>query len=220
MRHLGMVEKLSVVAILCALLGMLVVFGRWPPRPEGEVHRTIGVNLAKQALALCGSTGQVLVISRDTETFPQPALDLLLGAFQKEIRHALGKPAPVRQLQVDPLRPVEVPPGDFYELIRRSQPGQVLVSLLGPPVLSQEQWDRARPLRAKIVAFCPGSTLDGADLRRFIDAGLLHAAIVSRPFSTDASEHPQRPPRTFDELYLKVMASDGMPPPTGPAPSL
>jgi hypothetical protein len=219
MFHLGMVEKLSVVGILCALLGMLAVFGHWPPRPNGGLHRTIGVNLAKQALALCGSTGQVLVITRDTETFRQPALDLLLDAFQKEIRHTLGKPAAVRRLQVDPLRPVEVPPGDFYELIRRSQPGEVLVSLLGSPLLSREQWDRVRPVRAKIVAFCPGSTLDGADLRRFFDTGLLHAAIVSRPFSTHASEHPQPQPRTFDELYLTMTASDPTPP-TGPAPSL
>lgn len=179
-----------------------------PPRVDRALHRSIGAALAKQTTALLGTGGTIVVITRDTEAFPQPALGILLDSFQKEVRRASAKITSIQRLQVDPLRPAEVPAGDFAELLRRAPDGTVIVSLLGPPLLSEDQWARLRPLKAKIVAFCPGNAADTLDLRSLFESGCLHAAVVGRSFSQAARNAASSPPQTFDELYLTVTASD------------
>jgi hypothetical protein len=111
-------------------------------------------------------------------------------------------------IQVDPLRPVAVPPGDFFELIRRSSAEHVLVSLLGPPLLTEEQRNRLGRVKPKIVAFCSGSVAENIHLRQLFDAGLLHAAIVNKPPSATAIGNHQSVPDTFDQLYLAVRAAN------------
>jgi hypothetical protein len=208
MHNFRFTEKLSLLVILGALTGAGVASGHWPPRPDSGLHKAIGLRLARQALDLCGATGQILVITRDTEAFPQPALELLLSSFQREVKRASGKPAALRRLQVDPLRPLEIPAGDFLELLRRGQAGQVLVSLLGPPLLSEEQWSQARPIKPKIVAFCPGSFVETMDLGRLFDSGFLHAAVVSRPVVAETTVNTGHSPRTLDQLYMTVTTLD------------
>jgi hypothetical protein len=201
-------EQVSVLVTAGALMLLLGMLGHVPPRPDRALHRAIGATLARQALSLAGSKGGILVIARDTEAFPQPALDLVLAAFQKEVRHGSSQAASVRRLQVDPLRPLEVPPGDFAELIRRAEPGRVLVSLLGPPLLSERDWALCRPIKPKIVAFCPGSFVETVDLGRLLDSGCLHAAIISRPLSSLTPPRAKARPSSFDELYLAITPSN------------
>ena len=106
----------------------------------------------------------------------------------------------VKPIQLDPLRPVEVPPGDFYETIRRAKPNHVIVSLLGPPVLEPEQRAKLGSVKPKIVAFCTGSLAEQVDLRELIRSGLVHAAIVNKQPAGGSGE-------TFDQLYA-VMEKD------------
>jgi hypothetical protein len=209
MRNSRVIESVSLVATVGAVLVMLMNAWPRPPLPDRGLHQAIGVTLAKQVLDLLGPGGQVIVITRDTETFPQPALDLLLASFQKELQRAGIKLAAIHSVQLDSLRPVEVPAGDFYERVRRAPAGQVIVSLLGPPLLSSEQLRTVGAIRAKIVAFCPGSTADSVDLEGLFNAGLLHAAVVSRPIaSPPPKESKPGHSASFDELYLKMTAPD------------
>jgi hypothetical protein len=111
-------------------------------------------------------------------------------------------------VQTDPLRPVDVPPGDFFELIRKSPSGHVIVSLLGPPVLTEEQRNKLGRVLPKVVALCSGSLAETVDLRQLFNAGLLHAAVISRPVSSFAAEKAQKSPQGFDQLYAIVNTAD------------
>jgi hypothetical protein len=207
MRKSRIIEGFSGAVILLSLLAMAATKIHLPPPVDRSLHRSIGAALAGQALALAQAGNPIVVITRDTETFRQPALDLSLNSFEKAVRHASGKIATIQRLQADPLRPVEVPAGDFFELIRRAPAGEVIVSLLGPPLLSEEQWRQLRPIKPRIVALCLGSIAENLDLRALFEAGYLHAAVISRPLPpSGGSTVRQRP--TFDDLYVRVTAAD------------
>ena len=208
-----------ILAVTCAMAAV----GLWyfwaqplPPRGSLSVAEAAGVALARQALDVSGAGSHVTLITRDTETFRQPALDALTAAFKGELRRGGGILDSVQRIQVDPLRPLEVPPGDFSEFIRKSRDGAVLVSLMGPPLLDGEQWQKLGRIKPKIVAFCPGALVETLDLRRFFEAGHLHAAVVSRPETLRSSVRSAAGPSAvastavedFDHLYLTVKSSE------------
>lgn len=183
-----------------ALAALVLSSREFRPPVDRKLHSEIGRVLAKEALSLLRPGGAITVITRDTEAFPQPALDILLKTFQHEVRRR-GE-INVQTLQLDPLRPVEVPPGDFYELIRRSTAERIIVSLLGPPVLSREQRNALGHVQPKIIAFCSGNLAETLDLSELFHAGLLHVALVNRRDSRGAEEAPSS--TTFDRLYTVV----------------
>ena len=115
------------------------------------------------------------------------------------------------ELQVDPLRPVQVPPGDFFELIRKASSGDVIVSLMGPPFLTEEQHVQLGAIKPRIVAFCSGNLADYIDLRVLFDQQLLHAAVVSRPNAPGSSSNPEKPQQSFEQLYAIVTATNPAP---------
>jgi hypothetical protein len=201
------IEILCIAVTLAALASIAVSAWPRPPRPNRTLHRAIGAALARQALALLSPGSKIVVITRDTDTFRQPALDLLLHSFNAEVRRGSASVAATQRLQLDALRPVEVPAGDFYEWIRRAPPGEVIVSLLGPPLLSEAQWRQLAPIKAKLVAFCPGNTARSVDLGRLFDAGFLNAAVVGRPVTTQTGGKGRGPDGAFAALYLEVTAA-------------
>ncbi len=199
------IDILAAVFILIALAAITLTVTPIPPAKHSSLHRSIGEALAKDAISLAGAGGQVRVIARDTGAFKQPATDILYETLQKELRKSLVKIAPPLLIQVDPLRPVSVGAGDFYEVLRKSQPGTVIVSLMGPPLLNEDQYTRLGTIKAKVVAFCPGSVADSVDFKALFEKGLLHAAIVSHPISKTASTATSATElTTFDQLYLRV----------------
>jgi len=60
----------------------------------------------------------------------------------------------IQALEVDPLRPVAVPAGDFFQWIKNSTKGSVIVSLMGPPMLNETQLEQLGEVKPAIVAFC------------------------------------------------------------------
>ena len=200
----------DIVASILTLTALAVTLWwvwRPPPPLDRKLHGAIGEALAKAALPLLGPTGQILLITRDTEAFPQPALDALLRGFKKELARSHISIASTQLLQTDPLRPVDVPSGDFFEMIRRAPAGHVIVSLLGPPLLTPEQRRRLGVIKPKIVAFCSGAQAESLDLRELSGGGLLHAAVVSR-ISLGSQAKPAVPPRSFAELYTTLSPAD------------
>lgn len=208
MRNAKVAGTIALLASAASLFIILAVV--WPMRPglNRSLHRAIGSAIAKQAIQLLGQGGNIALITRDTESFPQPALDVLLASFTKEAGRAGAKIVSIQRMQVDPLRPVEVPPGDFFEVLRKASAGTVVVSLLGPPMLAEDQWARLRPLKAKVVAFCPGTLVETVDLRRLFENGCLHAAVVSRRLSTSESKDQHPVQQEFEALYAIVSSSD------------
>jgi len=197
-----------------ALGVILVGAGPWIPwglpAVDRGLHRSVGSTLGKQALSLVGSGGRVLILTRDTETFAQPALDATVSALRQELDRGGVTAVSELKLQVDPLRPAEVPSGDFFDQIRKAKEGDVIVSLLGPPFLDEEQWKRLGKIKPKMVALCSGNLVRTVDLRRFFEAGHLHAGVVSHPASFGGGQDGTKTvvPASFDQLYLAVGAGN------------
>ncbi|MCI0534915.1 MAG: hypothetical protein L0Z50_06785 [Verrucomicrobiales bacterium] len=207
MRNRRSTELIALASAVVASVTFFLASCEFLPRLDRKLHAAIGKALAKEAIALLGNGGQLTLITRDTEEFPQPALDVLLASFRREVRRTDAKITATHLVQADPLRPVDVPPGDFYELIRRASAQHVIVSLLGPPLLTGEQRNKLGQAKPKIVAFCSGSLTETVDLRQLFSAGLLHAAVINRPASSFAASQQSISPG-FDQLYRVVKAED------------
>ena len=207
MRNRKSTEIAAVLTTCVALAVIILSLCEFAPRFDRTLHAAIGTALAKEAVGLVGPGGQIKVIARDTKAFPQPALDLLLESFTREVRRAGATMVATQAIQTDPLRRVEIPSGDFFELLRRSTAEQVIVSLLGPPLLSEEQRKQLGRVKPKVVAFCSGELGEQLELRPLFDAGLLHAAVVSRRVSPVALGTAHKTSCTFDQLYQTVNAA-------------
>jgi hypothetical protein len=171
-----------------ALGALMASTTNWPPRLDHEPHEAAGRILAQEALRRRGPGGRLTVITRDASDFKQPAPDILFASFKRAVGRAGATVAAVHALEVDPLRLIEVPSGDFMELIGKAPSGSVIVSLMGPPLLTSEQRLELGQIRPKIVAFCPGSQPAQIDLRQVFAQGVLDVAIVNRPHSPAAAE--------------------------------
>jgi len=181
MRDNKFIQGAAAVITLGALGAVaLTLTAGFPPHVNPEPHEAAGWAMAKETLSLLQPGSQVVVITRDTSAFENPAADLQLAGFQKQLRQAKATSSRIEALQVDPLRPVEVPPGDFLEWIRNAPEGSVIVSFMGPPLLSQAQRAQLKEIKPRIVAFCSGSLPNRINLRTLFEQGVLHAAVVSR----------------------------------------
>ncbi len=193
----SIVTAVSLFAIWLSLRGLPLHF-------SSEPHRTIGRIMAQKAASLLGSGGEIIVFARDTLTFPQPAADSQLASFTRELKNSNLHIASLKRLQLDPLRQMELPSGDLFELMKRANPASVIVSFMGPPFLTREQLARLGPIHCKMVAFCPGEIYNQADLRGLFQTGLLHGAIIGRPQSKSIPVREQGTAATFENLYLDI----------------
>lgn len=200
MRNRRSIDALAVTICLGSMVvAALAVWSR-PPTTDSRVYSQVGKTLAQQALAVLPGGGRIVIIARDLQVYQQPAMEIAL----KEFRNAVGRTAEIDThfVQVDPLRPVEVPPGDFYEAIRRAKANDVIVSFLGPPILEPEQQEKLTGNKRKIVALCTGNMAEQADLGDLARRGLLHAAIVNRRLDGNTSKSATA--LSFDQLYQVV----------------
>jgi hypothetical protein len=166
------------------------------PSFDATPHQATGLVIAQQTLAVLKPGGQISIIARDTRAFKNPASDVQLATFRKTVRDAGAVIRTTRLLQIDPLRPVLVPATDFFELIRNSPPGSVIVSFMGPPLLTDAQCAQLGETKPSIVAFCSGSIPDLVDLRALFEQGLLQAAVIAKRTSPPPSAGGLR--KSFD----------------------
>lgn len=202
MRNHPAINAVAILAIAGSALGTWLGTTPRLSQPDARLQTELGRTLAQQAIKLGSPIGKIVLVLRDTEAFPSPATDTAWLGFRNELQHS-GRPEPVLQrMQNDPLRPLQVPGGDFAELIRKGAPGDVIVSFMGPPNLTPEKRAMLGPVQAKVIAFCPGSIPEQVDLRQLADAGLLHAAILNRPASGNGAMGSKPRPDSFDDLYV------------------
>ncbi len=177
-------KVISIAAALVTVgscLGLVYgLTGGFGPHLDARSHRAVGQVLAAQTLNLLKPGGLVTVITRDTTTFANPASDVLLDSFRKQLAKAGVKIDSMQRIQIDPLRPLAVPAGDFFQWIKNSAKGSVIVSFMGPPALSETQSAQLGEVKPAIVAFCPGAVRELVDLRSLFARGLLQAAVVSK----------------------------------------
>ncbi len=210
-------RSLEFTAGLCAFGTAIVAYVAvtdFPPSYDRNFHRSVGHALARETLRHWKPGGAITAIVRDTSEFKHPEADAQFDGFETAITEAGATIEKIQGLQLDPLRPIAVPPGDFFELIRRAPKGSVLVSFMGPPELTPDQRALIPEVQPAIVAFCPGNVPERANLRELFEAGLLHAAIVDRPPPAAKPTKGSRlsHPQTFEDAYRVVHSSDAVGP--------
>jgi hypothetical protein len=191
--------------------GLAIVFcltGGFAQRLDPTPHAAVGRVLAEQTLSLLKPGGQVTVISRDTSAFQNPATDIQFASYSRALKRGGVKIAAIESLQVDPLRPMSVPSGDFFRLIKTSAKGNVIVSLMGPPMLTDAQLLQLGEPNPAIVAFCPGPLRDQVDLRSLFSRGLLQAAVVSKRGITASLTRPASERDAFDRQFVAVTSGN------------
>lgn len=187
-----------------------------PPRPEVALHEGIGQVLAEEAAKLMRPGGTVTLIARDAALFDCPAAEYQMQGFLRTAAKARLKVGTTNWIKLDPLRLVRVPPGDFLVALLRQREGGVVVSLLGPPLLSTEQRAQLGESRPKVVAFCSGDVPRHVNLRELFDLGLLHVAIISRPSPPLTKPDSKNPRAWFDHYYQVITPANlaGLPEPS------
>jgi len=178
---------LAALATLAAWAVILFSILPLPPRFDRGPHRALGLVLGQETLKLQQPGGRVILITRGTGMFKTPAFEAQAEGLRQALRKARVEIADTRLLNVDPLRVLSVPPGDFFELLRKGSEKDVIVSLLGPPVLDAGQLAKLDGNRPRVVAVCSGSMPRQVDLKRLFDEKLIHAAVISRDQPAAAS---------------------------------
>ena len=195
---------LASLVILGSLVLLFLSLYDFPPQPDPKPHRALGKALAEHTAKLLGGGGRLIVIARDSSTFDIPAANIQMESFQQTLKRAGFAAATTRLLKVDPLRPVAVPPGDFFEIIRKASETDVIVSFLGPPTLTGEQLARLGEKRPRILAVCSGGIPNQADLKKIFGERLLQTAIISRKNPPPGSPKEGTPQAWFDHFYQVI----------------
>lgn len=190
--------------------GAVIAFSVCPLPPHFDLgpHRAVGTILGEETLKLRDSGSRLVVISRDTAEFKAPASAAQLDGFQRALGKAGVRIATTHVLKVDPLRVVGVPPGDFFELLRKSSDNDVIVSFLGPPSLGADQLAKLGNKRSHVVALCSGSMPQQVDLRKLFDQKLLEVAVISRPDAPRAASGSRGTQADFDRMFKLITAAN------------
>ena len=204
----------KVVATAAALVifgsALITVFsfsGGFGPSLDPAPHQAAGRALARQTLSLLQPGGRIVVIARDTVAFENPAGEILIAAFRKELSKAGAKIDAIQSIGINADKPLLVPADDFIRLIHGGANGSVIVSLMGPPMLTEAQISQLGQVKPAIVAFCPGALRNRVDLRSLFAQGLLQAAIVSKPHAAIVRGAAKGEQEAFDRQFIEVTAS-------------
>lgn len=177
-------NKIKSIAALLVILGafawLYLYFNPLTPGIDRQPFEGMGEVLAQETIKLLGAGGKVTIIDRDTQTFPNPASDAQLKRFDQTLKKGGVKTTTRHLLKMNPIGLTKVPSGDFFEIIKKCGEADVIVSFLGPPILSDEQMAKLGSKRPKIVAVCSGEMPARLNLKQMFDDKLLQAAVLSR----------------------------------------
>ena len=196
------VNYLALAVIAAAAVWLYLFFNPRPPAIDGRLHKKVGEVLAAEAVKLLEPDARLIVIARAKEPFQVPAAAAQLDAFLSTIKKSGKNVSATRLLKVDPLRVVSVPPGDFFDLMRQARSNDVIVSFLGPPLLSDDQIFNLGTKRPRILALCSGAMPVQVDLKKIFDRQLLRIAVISR---TNAPAQPAAGAQDgFDQMFKVI----------------
>ena len=190
MRQIKIVASVLLMLVAVALLASRYYFPT--PKIEALPHAGIGEALAERVRQF-GGKGRVVLIVPDTSEGKFPGAALQLEAFHAALRRANLTVALTNVVKIDPNRVLRAPPGDFADLLKKLTDADVVVSLLGPPVLNGDQKARIGERHPKIIAVCTGDLPRQVNLKTIFAEQFLHAAIISRPgvgLTTPTSDNP------------------------------
>ena len=195
---------LSIVVIIASAGILFFHFVGIPPRVAPQAHTGIGEVLAEQAAKALGSGGKITLIAPDISVHRHPGSEVQLKAFFKALRRANLAVSATNQIKIDPLRLIRMPGNDFVNLLRKQSEGDVVVSLLGPPIPTAEQKAALPAKRARVIAVCSGDLPQQVNLKPLFEENLLHAAIVSRAAPGISAPQTDEPQAWFQHFYQTI----------------
>lgn len=177
-------NKIKAAVAMLVMLGasawLYFFFNPLAPGIDHQPHEALGEVLAQETIKLLGTGGKVIILGRNTVTFPNPASDTQLKRFEQTLKKGGVKVTTLHLLKMNPISLMMVPSGDYLEIVKKCSEADVIVSFLGPPALSDEQLGKVGSKRPKVVAVCSGEMPARVNLKQMFDEKLLHAAVLSR----------------------------------------
>lgn len=170
----------SLVLMLAAVALLASRYYHPTPKIEARPHAAVGEALAERVVQF-GGKGRVVLVAPDTSGGKFPGAAAQLKAFHAALRRVNLTVTLTNVVKIDPNRVLRAPPGDFADLLKKFTDADVVVSLLGPPVLSGDQKARISEKHPKIIAVCAGDMPRQVNLKTIFAEQFLHAAIISRP---------------------------------------
>lgn len=192
---------LSLATIVLSLGFLLFRYFGPAPRIDARAHIGMGNVLAEQAAKSLGSGGHIVLVVPDTSVFRWPGPEAQLKAFHRALRKANVSVGMTNVVKLDPGRLVRVNAEDFFNWLHKLSEADVVVSLLGPPILTAEQRAKLAGRHARVIAVCAGEMPKQVNLPALFDDNLLHVAIVSRPVPSIGLPQTDDPKVWFDHFY-------------------
>lgn len=192
-----------------AWLFLSISLYEFPPSFNAKPHEALGAELANQTVKQLGPAGRIFVITRETTTFANPAIEAQLKSFSRTLRQKGFLVAATNLIKVDPLRLVEVPSGEFFQMLRQASENDIIASFLGPPVLSSAQLAKLGSHRPGVVAVCSGTMPARVNLRKAFQEESLQIAIVSRRIVDSSWPAVDTPAAWFAHLY-QIITPDNL----------
>jgi hypothetical protein len=182
---------------------------QWVSPPfDARIHDAIGEVMGQEVLKLSGGKGRVVLIQRDSRTTHSPASDAQVRALARVLRAGGSQIAVTNVMKVDPLRVPSVPPGDFFQILKKAAEGDVVVSLLGPPALTDQMAGKLDASGAKVVALCAGAVPRTVNLKELFQKNLLNVAVVDRPSPPALTGDGATGRALFDRYYQVITAAN------------
>ncbi len=198
----------ALVTMAAALLALYFSLREAPPQFDGRPQEGLGQVLGEEAAKLVGSGGRIALISRDTSAVINPATQWQVKGLVEALRKANLTISITNRIKQDPLRLVRVPPGEFLQLIKKHSEGDVIVSLMGPPLLTSEQRAGLPEKGPRSVAVCVGAMPAQVNLRELFRQDLVQVAVTSRTQSGPEPVPSSNLRAWFDQLYQIVTATN------------
>lgn len=196
---------LCIAIILLSVLSLHFTVLPTPPRHDLRAHEGLGRALAEQALK-GGSGGKIVLIAPDTKTFPNPHRVAQVKALAAALKAGGASISATNLIKLDPLRLVRVPPGDFAQILKKLSERDVVISLMGPPVLPPQLRANLPTKLPRVIAVCSGDTPRQLPLKRLFDVGLIEAAVLSR--NEGAASASGSAQEAFSRVFKVVTAAE------------
>lgn len=201
--------KIIASAVVILISAGSIFFTVWPSTPPADLlaHEGLGGALAQLALKAASGGGKIVLVAPDTSTYPNRHFDAQMKAFHRALRAANQSVAVTNIIKLNALQLVRVPPGDFALLLRKRNEKDVVVSLMGPPLIPPAERAKLPAKLPRIIAVCAGDTPLQVPMKALFDGGLLETAILSRGGTLPGNVESAA--QAFEKTFRVVTASDG-----------
>ena len=206
------IKSICLVVIFACAISIYHTTCSGGPKPSKLPIYEAGQMVADETLKLIGRKGNVVVIAMDN-SYSKPQL--------KAFRQTIEKQPGAEVTAVEYVAAGELAKGamgsalsseTFLRLIQKHRNAAAIVSLVGPPVLSDQEIDKLDAKIPKVVVFAPM----GFGIRKLLEEQVVQVAIIPRitppmapvtPGNTSTAAPPQGAGRSYEVVTTETIQS-------------